>query len=551
MKAIYTIIGSILLLSLLSIPSEAQISLTTNTTTYSQNFSSVNGKGLNFTGTTTWYNEISIPGWYSTLTSVYHSAGNITTQGNSGLYDCANSTKDNRSFGSVATSSTGTIHYGVRFKNNSGYAIKSIGVAYRGKQWTKVTTATQSLKFYYKIAQTVSVVYDTDFTLYSGLNFTSPVVAPNGTTFQDIDGELAANQTYVTGVLNVTVQNGQEFMLRWTDTDDTGNDHALSIDDIDITFVYDQVPSAATTNVRLGIDAGKVITSGSSNTFLGHNTGFSSTTGIYNAYVGALSGYNTVSTEGNTLVGYKSGYYITAGTNNTFIGREAGSPSTVTTLSNATAIGANATVTASNSLILGNNANVGIGNTAPANRLEITASQTSSSGLRFTNLTASSAISSGNYTKALSVNANGDVILISSGQWNLDETGFITNGNPNGVKIGTSITTPVGYKLYVSDGILTERVKVALKSSADWSDKVFDVGYRLRSLKDVDFFIKKNKHLPNVPSAEELVQSGFDLAKMDAVLLEKIEELTLYLIEIKKENQRLKQRVEKLEKKKR
>lgn len=525
---------------------KAQIVITTNTLNYSQNFSSINNKGLQFNGTTTWNNEISIPGWYATLTGVTHTNSNFIINNPVGLLSLSNSSNNNRSLGSLAAASTGSIHYGVRFKNNTGYTIKSIGIAYRGKQWTTNNSATQSLKFYYKIAPTVSIVYDSDFTLYNALNFVSPGISYNN-NHQNIDGEIESNQRFLTSTLNADVPNGQEIMLRWTDTDDTNGDHILSIDDIAITFVIDQVPAASSTNVRLGIDAGKVITSGSNNTFLGHNSGYSSTTGMYNSYVGSQAGYGTVGTEGNTLVGYKSGFYTTAGMNNTFIGREAGSPSTTTNLTNATAIGANATVTASNSVVLGNNANVGIGNSAPANRLEITSSQASSSGLRFTNLSANSSITSGNYSKALSVDANGDVILISSGQWTLDETGFISNGNPNGVKIGTGISTPVGYKLYVSDGILTERVKVALKTSTDWSDKVFDAGYKLRSLNDVNFFIKQHKHLPNVPSAEELVQSGFDLAKMDAVLLEKIEELTLYLIDLKKENERLKKRVKKLE----
>lgn len=90
---------------------------------------------------------------------------------------------------------------------------------------------------------------------------------------------------------------------------------------------------------------------------------------------------------------------------------------------------------------------------------------------------------------------------------------------------------PAGYLLYVADGILTEKVRVAVKTTSDWADYVFSDNYSLMPLKDVEQFVKTNSHLPNVPSAQEVVNGGIDVAKMDAKLLEKIEELTLYVIE--------------------
>ncbi len=103
------------------------------------------------------------------------------------------------------------------------------------------------------------------------------------------------------------------------------------------------------------------------------------------------------------------------------------------------------------------------------------------------------------------------------------------------------VTLPVGYKLYVETGILTEKVKVAVKNTANWSDYVFAKDYQLKTLEEVDAFIKLNKHLPGVPSAEEVVKEGIDMATMDAKLLEKIEEITLYMIQLKKEVEALKQ----------
>lgn len=109
------------------------------------------------------------------------------------------------------------------------------------------------------------------------------------------------------------------------------------------------------------------------------------------------------------------------------------------------------------------------------------------------------------------------------------------------VKIG-SVTTPnpAGYKLYVDQGILTEKVKIAVAGSANWADYVFHKDYKLMSLGYVEQYIKEHKHLPNVPSAAEMVKEGNDLGKTDAKLLEKIEELTLYLIQQQKEIENLK-----------
>jgi hypothetical protein len=102
------------------------------------------------------------------------------------------------------------------------------------------------------------------------------------------------------------------------------------------------------------------------------------------------------------------------------------------------------------------------------------------------------------------------------------------------VSIG-NVTTPSGYKLFVEEGILTEKVKVALKTTTDWADYVFAPDYKLMPLEEVELFTKENKHLPNVPSAEEMVKNGLNVAEMDAKLLEKIEELTLYAIDQEKQ----------------
>jgi hypothetical protein len=105
---------------------------------------------------------------------------------------------------------------------------------------------------------------------------------------------------------------------------------------------------------------------------------------------------------------------------------------------------------------------------------------------------------------------------------------------------------PDGYNLYVSKGVLTEKVKVALKNTDDWSDGVFANDYKLRNIREVENFIKKNHHLPGVLSAKEMVEVGNDLHETDNRLLTKIEELTLYMIKQNNEIIELKRELLKL-----
>lgn len=118
-----------------------------------------------------------------------------------------------------------------------------------------------------------------------------------------------------------------------------------------------------------------------------------------------------------------------------------------------------------------------------------------------------------------------------------------TDDQPEGsVGIGTSDTK--GHMLAVKGDIIAEKVQVALYST--WPDYVFDSNYSRMSIEELDNFIKQNSHLPGLPSAETIEKNGYDLSEMDAKLLEKIEELTLYVIDLKKENEKLNNELESL-----
>jgi hypothetical protein len=114
--------------------------------------------------------------------------------------------------------------------------------------------------------------------------------------------------------------------------------------------------------------------------------------------------------------------------------------------------------------------------------------------------------------------------------------------NNTGGGVGVGVTSlGAGVKFQVDGKIKCKEVEVAL---TPWPDHVFNANYNLRPLEEVEAFIVNNKHLPDVPNQQEIQNNGLNLGQMDAILLQKIEELTLYVIELKKENNMLKQKIE-------
>lgn len=112
------------------------------------------------------------------------------------------------------------------------------------------------------------------------------------------------------------------------------------------------------------------------------------------------------------------------------------------------------------------------------------------------------------------------------------------NGN---VGIGTDSPASA---LAVNGKVTSKEVEVTING---WPDYVFAKNYQLKSLPEVAAFIERNHHLPNVPSSDEVHNNGVNLGEMDAILLRKIEELTLYVMQLKKENDALNARVDSIE----
>jgi trimeric autotransporter adhesin len=289
-------------------------------------------------------------------------------------------------------------------------------------------------------------------------------------------------------------------------------------------------------NAFLGIGAGVFNTLGSYNTFLGVNAGANNRTGSNNMMLGTNAGYDGVGTVAknssysvfignnsgaqttgafNIFLGYSSGAHNGAGQSNVFIGGYAGGHPGVTNnssctfigtqsgpwsgtdhanptatfnnLTNATAIGNRAKCTISNALVLGgvdaDAVKVGIGLTNPTYPLDLKG------------------------TFNLRVAYDSPTIKVNDRNFlELDEKGeYVLNS----------------FKMKYSD------VK-------QWSDKVFEKRYKLLTIKQLDSYIQRKKHLPNIPSATEVVNNGVKQDELNAKLLEKIEELSLYIIQLEK-----------------
>ena len=125
--------------------------------------------------------------------------------------------------------------------------------------------------------------------------------------------------------------------------------------------------------------------------------------------------------------------------------------------------------------------------------------------------------------------STGPILRLSSGTSTPNANVKLTVENNGAVGIGTS--TIEDYMLSVNGKIKAKEIKI----ETGWADFVFDEEYSLRSINDVELFIQKNRHLPDIPTAKEVEDNGVNLGEMNTKLLQKIEELTLYVIDLQKQ----------------
>ncbi|MBC8755164.1 hypothetical protein H2O64_10805 [Kordia sp. YSTF-M3] len=247
--------------------------------------------------------------------------------------------------------------------------------------------------------------------------------------------------------------------------------------------------------VFIGSSAGKSNTSGGNNIFIGTSAGFRNTTSSYNTFTGNASGYNHVTGNNNTFFGYRSGYSNVSGTGNIFLGMNAGYSEL-----------------GSNKLYIDNSntSNPLIHGDFSTNYLKINGDE--------------------HVTQKLSVFQDFVVGSTTVGSDVLNaffhvkpQQGYINIGTP----YAPTIYINQNYKLFVNGGILAKEVRVR----TDWADYVFEKEYELKPLSEVESYINENGHLPNVPSAKTVETEGLNLGDITKIQQEKIEELTLYIIE--------------------
>ena len=208
-----------------------------------------------------------------------------------------------------------------------------------------------------------------------------------------------------------------------------------------------------------------------------------------------------------------------------------------------------------NYLTMLNNGNVGVGTTTPFTKFQIGNIWTFHDGTNDkiigrntyyngnNNVRINAAVASRIY-----FGVSGDIVLQTTGtgaansiinSWNT-----VVMKNDGNVGIGT--TDPGNFKLRVNGKINCTEVVVTASAKGEeeeeWPDYVFAEDYTLRSLDEVATYIEENKRLPEIPSAAEVAENGVNLLEINRLLLKKVEELTLYILQQQKEIDELKKR---------
>lgn len=210
----------------------------------------------------------------------------------------------------------------------------------------------------------------------------------------------------------------------------------------------------------------------------------------------------------------------------------------------------NPTLFVSNSTGFNTTGKIGIGNiTSPKSKLHIKSDNNEDAGmiLEPTNISNSAYIQLHNENNVIKAEKETGMSLTSqNNDINLIAKNVVMNAKV-AINTTTSFAKGYDYALAVSGGILT--TKVLVKEVTEWYDDVFDDGYDLISISELERFIEDNGHLPDIPSETHVLDKGYDMVEMDGLLLKKIEELSLYAIELNKQLKRQQEIIESLQNK--
>jgi uncharacterized delta-60 repeat protein/uncharacterized repeat protein (TIGR01451 family) len=233
------VLASLLLLSLTAgfnrtVHAAGGVSLNTIGVAATQNFNT-----LPASGSATWTNDSTIPGWYHARTGTGTTIVANDGSSNAGnLYSYGTGTNTDRALGSVGSggATAGNFFWGVILTNNTGGPVTALTVSYTGEEWRNSAAAAQTVAFSYLTGASLTgslADFQAAGTNVTQLDFTSPVT---GGTAGALDGNAAANRTAKSfTITGLNLANGAQILLRWSDPDHTGNDHGLSIDDFSVT----------------------------------------------------------------------------------------------------------------------------------------------------------------------------------------------------------------------------------------------------------------------------------------------------------------------------
>jgi predicted extracellular nuclease len=220
--------------------------------TYTQNFDS-----LANSGTPAWTNDSTLEGWYlgtdanPAVTTYLVGTGSGTT---GAFYSFGSASATDRALGGLGSNSyygasgVGKGYIGLILQNQTGANISALSVSYTGEEWRNGgNTSIQSLTFSYVISSSLPAL-TTSGTAFPALDFAGPI---HTSTAGALDGNAAASRTALASTITgIIVPDGSYILLRWTDLNDSGNDHGLAIDDLSVsasTLPVDAAPSILST----------------------------------------------------------------------------------------------------------------------------------------------------------------------------------------------------------------------------------------------------------------------------------------------------------------
>lgn len=212
------------------------------TGSYLQNFDA-----LPAINSATWIDDSTLPGWYSQRSGslgvlILADAGTNTS---GALYSYGSVGTSERALGSIGatTNTAGNFAHGIQLQNTSGEAATVNSLAYTGEQWRKSgVIVAQVVTLWYKISLTpITLLEPSDDAGWTAVplgDFSSPV---NTTTGTSLDGNNPANRTSISINPNIFVPANNYLMIRWKDSDHTGSDHGLAIDDLSLGWIASPV----------------------------------------------------------------------------------------------------------------------------------------------------------------------------------------------------------------------------------------------------------------------------------------------------------------------